>query len=432
MRSTQPQKKKSGGFTKFVTFLSIAITAISAGAFYLNKSTTGAIPRSNALQGAAQSLNGDVNILLLGLDSRRDNNGNSLPRKLLDLMHVGSSSEIGGYNTNTMILIHIPQDGKSAVAVSIPRDDYVNVPGLGFHKIKEAYGLAKYYDELKLIKQGLSNSVREKMSRDVGRAATIATIQALLGVPIDHFAEVNLVGFYDLANAIGGVQVCLNKAVNDSQYSGAVFPAGVQTITGVQALKFVRQRHGLPNGDLDRTHRQQAFITGVINKFKKQGVFNDLGQVSNLMAVAKKDVVIDSGWDVLSFIPQVKALTGGHIKFYTAPIEKYGYMNKQSVNIIDPVKVKTFVHNLFYPAPGMTFGPGGEAIPAPATSTITSTTGGTSAVGGTSTTGKTTTTLKKVKKTKKGAKVVKKPVAPVHLGSNGSGVDATTGIPCVN
>ena len=139
---------------------------------------------------------------------------------------------------------------------------------MGGHKIKEAYGLAKYYAELKLIKQGVPNPQREQLSREAGRTATIQTISQLLGVPIDHFAEVNLVGFYDLATALGGVQVCLNHAVNDSHYSGAIFPAGLQTITGADALKFVRQRHGLPNGDLDRTHRQQAFITGVITKFR--------------------------------------------------------------------------------------------------------------------------------------------------------------------
>jgi len=330
---------------------SVAIVLGSLASFALNRATTSAIPRSKVLQGAKQSQNGDTNILLLGLDSRRDANGNDLPRKLLDLMHVGSSSSIGGYNTNTMILIHIPAGGKNAVAVSIPRDDYVAVPGQGMQKIKEAYGLAKYYNELTLIKQGIKNPLREQMSRDVGRTATIQTITNLLGVPIDHFAEVNLVGFYDLANAIGGVQVCLNKAVNDSQYSGAVFPAGLQTITGVDALKFVRQRHGLPNGDLDRTHRQQAFITGVITKFRTQGIFGDLGKLSALMEVAKKDVVIDSGWDVLGFLPQAKALTGGHITFHTLPILGYGMQNGQSVNLIDTATVRAFVQNLFYPKP---------------------------------------------------------------------------------
>jgi len=338
-------------FRRVTAVLSIAITLISFGFYFFDKTAGSAIPRSNVLKGDKQSAGGDVNILLLGLDSRRDNNGNDLPRKLLDLMHVGSSSSVGGYNTNTMILIHIPANGKNAVAISIPRDDYVNVAGWGMQKIKEAYGLAKYNSENSLIKQGVPNPQREHQSRDAGRAATISTITNLLGVPIDHFAEVNLVGFYDLATALGGIQVCLNHAVNDSQYSGAIFPAGLQTISGVQALEFVRQRHGLPNGDLDRTHRQQAFITGVITKFRSQGIFGDLGKLQSLLTVAKKDVVIDSGWDVLGFLPQAKALTGGHIKFYTLPIEGYALRNGQDVNLIDIPTVRKFVHDLFYPAP---------------------------------------------------------------------------------
>ena len=331
--------------------LSLSIVLGSGGFYFFNKTATTAIPRSHVLKGAKQSKNGDTNILLLGLDSRRDNNGNNLPRALLDLMHVGSSSSIGGYNTNTMILIHIPSGGKKAVAISIPRDDYVNVPGLGMKKIKEAYGYAKYAEDSKLYRAGVKNPDREHLAREAGRTATVATITALLDVPIDHFAEVNLVGFYDLATALGGVQVCLKNAVNDKQYSGGVFPAGLQTITGVQALQFVRQRHGLPNGDLDRTHRQQAFITGVITKFRTQGIFGDLGKLSSLLAVAKKDVVIDAGWDVLGFLPNAKALTGGNITFHTLPIEGYVMRNSQSVNLIDTVKVKQFVQDLFYPKP---------------------------------------------------------------------------------
>ena len=337
--------------TKLFAGLSIGVVVLSLAFGLFAKTAGSAIPRSHALKGAAQSGGGDTNILLLGLDSRRANDGSNLPRKLLDLLHVGSSSSVGGYNTNTMILIHIPADGKKAIAISIPRDDYVDVPGQSSKKIKEAYGYAKYQSESALYKQGVKNPELEALSREAGRTATIKTISALLQVPIDHFAEVNLVGFYDLANAVGGVQVCLNHAVNDSQYSGAVFPAGLQTITGVDALKFVRQRHGLPNGDLDRTHRQQAFITGVITKFRTQGIFADLSKLSGLLSVAKKDVVIDSGWDVLGFLPKAKALTGGNITFHTLPIENYGMQNGQSVNNIDAVKVKQYVQDLFYPAP---------------------------------------------------------------------------------
>ena len=336
---------------KTIAIISVAMTFLSLSFYLFAKGAGSAIPRSSVLNGAKKSAHGDTNILLLGLDSRRDNNGNNLPRKLLNTMHVGSSSAIGGYNTNTMILIHIPADGSHAVAISIPRDDYVDVVGFGPQKIKEAYGLAKYGSEIKLLKAGVKNLEREKQSRDVGRALTIATVGKLLNVPIDHFAEVNLVGFYDLANAIGGVQVCLNHAVNDAKYSGAILPAGLQTITGTQALAFVRQRHGLPNGDLDRTHRQQAFITGVITKFRTQGLFGDLGKLKGLLGVAQKDVVIDTGWDVLGFLPQAKALTGGRITFHTLPIEGYAMRNSQSVNLIDIPTVQKFTQDLFYPKP---------------------------------------------------------------------------------
>ena len=358
--------RKWGRIVAIISSLGIVLTATAV--MFINKTATTAIPRSKALVGARQSTDGGTNILLLGLDSRRDNDGNNLPRKLLDYMHVGSTSAIGGYNTNTMILIHIPENGKKAIAVSIPRDDYVNVPDLGYKKIKEAYGYAKYAEDSRLYKLGVKNPDREHQAREAGRTATIKTISALLDVPIDHFAEVNLVGFYDLANALGGIQVCLKHAVDDSQFSGAKFPAGLQTISGVDALKFVRQRHGLPNGDLDRTHRQQAFITGVITKFRTQGIFGDIGKISALLNVAKKDVVIDQGFDVLGFLPKAKSLTGGNITFHTLPIEGYVMRNSQSVNLIDEAKVKAYVQDLFYPKPI----PKGSATPTPSKSSLIS------------------------------------------------------------
>ena len=335
---------------KIAVALSIAVVLTSGGFNFFSKAASSAIPRSKALQGAPQSKNGDTNILLIGLDSRRDNEGNPIPKEISKLLHVGPAS-IGGYNTNTLILIHIPANGKKAVAVSIPRDNYVNVPGYGMKKIKEAYSYAKYAEDSKLYKEGVKQPLRERLSRDAGRVATLATVSQFLDVPIDHFAEVNMIGFYDLANALGGIQVCLNKAVNDTQYSGAVFPAGLQTISGADALKFVRQRHGLPNGDLDRTHRQQAFSAGVITKFRTQGIFGDIGKISGLLDVAKKDVVIDSGFDVIGFLPQAKALTGGNIKFHTLPIEGYVMRNSQSVNLVDEVKIRKVVQDLFNPKP---------------------------------------------------------------------------------
>ena len=84
-----------------------------------------------------------------------------------------------------------------------------------------------------------------------GARTAIGAVEGLTGLTITHFAAVNLAGFAQISEAIGGVPVCLNKAVDDS-FSGAKFSAGQQTVSGPQALAFVRQRHGLPGGDLDR------------------------------------------------------------------------------------------------------------------------------------------------------------------------------------
>ena len=105
-------------------------------------------------------------------------------------------------------------------------------------------------------------------------------VRNLTGQPIDYFAEVNLAGFYDLAESLGGVEVCLNHAVHDD-YSGADFPAGRQRLDAAQALAFVRQRHGLENGDLDRTHRQQAFLLSVMHELQQSGIVHRPGQVQS-------------------------------------------------------------------------------------------------------------------------------------------------------
>ncbi len=202
-----------------------ALTVMAGGgAWYLYRDLAAGIGSSRALEGAEKSRSGDTNILLMGLDSRRDQNGEELPEEVLDALHAGSS-DIGGYNANTLILLHVPGDGSQAQGFSVPRDDFVDIPGHGKDKIKKAYGLAKAKEQARLSGQGVTDRRQlEQAGREAGRKAQIETVRAFLGVPVDHFAELNLAGFYHLADALGGVPVCLNKAVKD-RYSGADFPA---------------------------------------------------------------------------------------------------------------------------------------------------------------------------------------------------------------
>lgn len=338
--------------------VSVLVLTSTGVAWGVQRDLTAGLTRSDAIDAVADSSpRGDANILLIGLDSRKDMDGKDLPAEFVtDQLHAGDS-DVGGYNTNTLILLHVPGDGSRATAVAIPRDDYVDVPGYGKKKIKEAYGLAKADADAELAAQGVSDPAqREQKARDAGRRSTLKAVQNLLHVPIDHFAEVNLVGFYDIAKVLGPLQVCLNAPVDDP-FSGARFPAGRQFLGPSQALSFVRQRHGLENGDLDRTHRQQAFLSAVIANLKSTGVFGNITKMRGLVSAVQNDVVIDSRFDPVDFAVHARGLTNGSVDFYTLPIEGYDTINGQSVNLVDPARLRREVDRLFSGAPAASSAP---------------------------------------------------------------------------
>jgi LCP family protein required for cell wall assembly len=355
-----------------VTCVLSALVLAASGFSFFVVSDVNSIGSSHAI--ASGSSIGAQNILLMGLESRRDWDGNVLPASILKALHAGSvqgvENGVGGNDTNTLILIHIPAGGKKAVGFSIPRDDWVNFSGtVGPQqqgKIDQAYGVSMFYQQQKLKQQqpDISQNQLAFEGNEAGRKAAVATVEQLTGVHIDHFAEVNLDGFYELANVLGGVEVCLNHAVSDRN-SGADFKAGYQHLNASQALAFVRQRDGLPNGDLDRTHRQQAFLDSVMQQLRTQGVLGDLTKLQALLSVAKQYAITDSGWNLLDFSSQMSSLTGGNLVFHTLPIQAYATIDGQDANQVNPAQIKTIVQNTFYPRPAAPSS--SRAAPAPGT-----------------------------------------------------------------
>ena len=173
----------------------------------------------------------------------------------------------------------------------------------------------------------MSKDQRYLQANEAGQAAEIATVKAVTGQHVDHFAEVNLAGFYELAQAFGGIEACVKpwdggKNLHDAN-SGADLKVGYQHLGAAQALAFVRERDNLPNGDLDRTHRQQAVIDYVIWKLEHQGVLTSFSQLTNLLDIAKRYVITDSDWQILDFASEMHALTGKNLTFQTLPIAGY-------------------------------------------------------------------------------------------------------------
>ena len=206
---------------------------------------------------------GAIDILLVGMDSRTDAHGNPLSEEELATLRAGDDVST---NTDTIILVRIPNNGKSATAISIPRDSYVQAPGVGKMKINGVYG-SVHLEKLKQLveQQGMDPAKAEPQAAEAGREALIKTVANLTGVTVDHYAEIGLLGFALITDALGGVNVCLKDAVYEP-LSGADFPAGWQKLDGPQALSFVRQRHDLPRGDLDRVTRQQAVMASLAHE----------------------------------------------------------------------------------------------------------------------------------------------------------------------
>jgi LCP family protein required for cell wall assembly len=337
------------------------------------------IKRSDALGGlkkstaAGKGTNPDTNILIMGLDSRLDENGNPLPKQIYDALHAGDQSN-GGLNANVLMLLHVPGDGSKATEISIPRDDYAHLAGCPDGecngKIKQAYGLAFDQESRALASQsGLDSTQRQQKERDAGRKAQIATVKAFLGgVPVDHFVEVTLVAFYQIAQVVQPITVCVNANTVD-RYSGANFHKGSQQIDAAQALAFVRQRRddthpSLNFTDLDRERRQQAFIASLAYQLKQADTFTNPIKMTQILDVAKQNTAIDSSLDLLSFARQASNLTGGNVTYYTLPIDHFGKDPLgEDVNFVNLPLIQATVSHLLAPPVSV------AAVPtAPATS----------------------------------------------------------------
>jgi LCP family protein required for cell wall assembly len=290
---------------------------------------------------------GAIDILLVGMDSRTDAHGNPLSAQELATLRAGDETAT---NTDTIILVRIPNNGKSATAISIPRDTYVAAPGLGKTKINGVYGQTKEEKRVSLVESGTAPDEAEREGTEAGREALIKTVADLTGVTVDHYAEIGLLGFSLITDALGGVKVCLKEPVYEP-LSGADFPAGWQKLNGPQALSFVRQRHDLPRGDLDRVVRQQVVMASLAHQVISGKTLSSPATMNRLQQAIQRSVVLSSGWDIMDFVDQLQKLAGGKIAFATIPVlDESGWSDDgmHSVVRIDPHQVQDWVAGLLH------------------------------------------------------------------------------------
>ncbi|TDP92190.1 LCP family protein [Labedaea rhizosphaerae] len=299
---------------KLVVAAGLAAVTVACGA----QNTPGAAPAAGPDAGVAPAA--DVNILVVGMDTRPG---------------------IEGSRPDTIAVVHVPKSGDSAAVVSLPRDLEVNADGFGRTRLNAVYPLALAAEKRKAPNLPQLQQV-QKAQEDF-----VAVVQKVTGVRIDHYAQADMQGFVAMTKLVGGVSVCLNAAQHDPM-SGANFPAGAQKVQGDTALAFVRQRHNLPNGDLDRIRRQQVFLAGLIDTVASSGTLSSPVKVRALLGAVRKYVVLDQRWDLISFANQVRDLTSYDVRIGTVPITGTTALGWLTA---DPAKVKSFIHGYFAPKP---------------------------------------------------------------------------------
>jgi LCP family protein required for cell wall assembly len=152
-----------------------------------------------------------------------------------------------------------------------------------------------------------------------GAQLLIKVIQSMTGLTIDHFVRVSLYGFYDIAKVLGPIKVCLNEAAYDT-YSGTNLPKGISYLDPKQALSFVRQRHNLPRGDIDREIRQQYFLAQAFAKVTSAGTLLNPIKLQNLLSAVSSSLETDPGLNLLQFAEQLDNLESGNVTYATIPI----------------------------------------------------------------------------------------------------------------
>jgi LCP family protein required for cell wall assembly len=299
-----PMGRLAIGTRVLAALAAVVILGSSGWGWYLGRVADASVNRTDAIPSTGNDgVDGEaMNLLLVGNDSRA-----GATAAELDELNTTAHE---GINTDTMILVHVPADGSKASFVSFPRDSYVEIPGYEHDKLNAAYAYGYQYEA--------GDGASEKARQAAGAQLLVKTISGLTGLQIDHYAEVDLLGFFKLSSVVGGVQVNLCEPVKD-RYSGVNLPAGVQTISGEQALAFVRQRHGLPRGDFDRIIRQQTFIGGMVRKLLSDNVLFDLGKQRKLVQAAADSLTVDRNLDLLGLATQMQSVTAGSIDFQTIP-----------------------------------------------------------------------------------------------------------------
>lgn len=362
---TQPKKKKrrKALWIVLLSILLILLLALGSYVFMLWKAWnqtstfeealpqedgTVSIPHSEELQELVEEAKetpivNESGISLADNVSEGDNNGDGIldvyeggatssrPEESAstDILLLGSDQRSGaeaqyvtGARADTIMVLHIPEDGSAAYLVSIMRDTWVNIPGYGSHKVNA----------------GLNYG---------GIALQVATIEQLLGIRMDHVAEIDFQGFKALVDTLGGVTVQVPFNFSSGRYT---YAAGAQTLDGGAALQFVRERYSFSDGDYQRVRNQRAFLRGVYNQMKAEGALASPATLLRVVESISPYMTVDAGLSpsqIVSIAQPVLANGNTQLVSLTLPNAGTGWSwDGQSIVVLDAAATSALAHAL--------------------------------------------------------------------------------------
>ncbi|MFG3708544.1 LCP family protein [Micromonospora sp. NPDC047670] len=297
-----------------ITLLVLAVVGgggMIAGGLYL-RSVESDIERVDAFDGVPEEsrpqvvAKGAMNIMVLGSDSRDPENSS-------------------GSRTDTIILAHLPRDRSSAQLISIPRDTWVNVPespeGRGGRdaKINASYAWG-------------------------GVPLMVQTVEKFTGVRIDHVTMVDFAGFKEIVDALGGIEITVEKAFTSTHSLNPdgrrEFVAGRQTMDGAAALDYARERYAFADGDFRRIKHQQQVIKAILDKAASGGVLANPAKLNSFVKATTNAVAVDQSMSLLDLAMELRHLRSGNLGFFTCPTKGTGRMGNESVVLADTAKAK--------------------------------------------------------------------------------------------
>jgi LCP family protein required for cell wall assembly len=335
-RRTVDGERRPGGRRKTIVagraaaaLLAVLALVLTGGAWQWQSAKNNMLNRISALDPDSRDILdanaqfGDENFLIVGVDSRIGANSD---------MGAGTTEDAAGARSDTVMLVNIPANRERVVAVSFPRDLYIEPmecepwdPQTGqYGPITDPespmYGAEEVYTEYKL------NSAYAVG----GPKCLVKVVQKLSGLSVNRFMAVDFAGFSKMVDALGGVEVCSTTPIEDYEL-GTVLPnAGRQIVDGHTALQYVRARQVTTetNGDYGRIKRQQLFLSSLLRSMISKEVFFSLSKLNNVVNMFIDDSYVDNmdTKDLVTLGQSIQGIAAGRITFLTVPTT--GYMDE--------------------------------------------------------------------------------------------------------